>query len=231
MTLNEIFEQILLRSGQFLIKPDKIELNSDLFVPLVRGVLAVYSEYRPHTVIAHIDMSSTRQFTFTETTIEPEGIPDQITDVIPTRLFGSFPYHLRWDRGAVEGFASPGYGGRSSYLEIKSPLPWVYRKPELTTSIASEFEIHAMYFHTITSEEIENTTVYSVDTISFRDRYFFDLMLGRFMQALGRSRRAFTLNDLTITMDSGELVSEGQEIEQKALEDIENTSKFYLAWL
>jgi hypothetical protein len=42
------------------------------------------------------------------------------------------------------------------------------------------------------------------------------ILLGRFMQVIGRARRAFTFNDLPITTDAAELVREGTEIYNEA---------------
>ena len=72
---------------------------------------------------------------------------------------------------------------------------------------------------------------YRVDTITDADDEFFEILTGKFMKALGRSRRAFTINELPITMDASELVSEGDEMIRAAEESlVEKEMKLYLAY-
>ncbi len=59
---------------------------------------------------------------------------------------------------------------------------------------------------------------------------FFALLTGRFLQTIGRFRRAFTIGEIPITMDASELVSDGLEMATAAEDDLtENQAKFYLA--
>jgi hypothetical protein len=48
---------------------------------------------------------------------------------------------------------------------------------------------------------------------------------------VGRSRRAFTLNDLPIIMDASEIVQEGRELYKEVIEEeLPKYQKFYLAY-
>ena len=55
------------------------------------------------------------------------------------------------------------------------------------------------------------------------------LVRGMFLKGIGRSRRAFTLNELPILMDAGDLISEGEALVEKAEQQMQNHQKFRLA--
>jgi hypothetical protein len=48
------------------------------------------------------------------------------------------------------------------------------------------------------------------------------------MKTVGRSRRAFTMDDLPISADADTLVSDGKEKEDKALEDLQNNACIHI---
>lgn len=218
MNLNEIFDKVLIFSGQFLIPDTVIELRVDKFKALVSHALGSWNNYNPIDRHINVDISTIRQHTFTE--LGPHGIPVNIVDLQPIRISGVAPFFLtEWGR-------------LGDSLEMKKQFPWEYRKPTLTVPMTGEFDLHCIYYHKI---EVDNTTggepAYKVETISENDDEFFKLLTGLFLQSLGRSRRAFTLNELPITTDGAELVSEGKQMEDEAMADlIENKSKWYLAW-
>jgi hypothetical protein len=109
-------------------------------------------------------------------------------------------------------------------------VPYTYRKPVLTLPFSADFELHCIWHHRLVKLEGDDDT-WGIDTINKDDDEFFDLLQAKFLQAIGRSRRAFTLNDLPITSDAADLVAEGKELEDKAMTDlIENKMKWYLAW-
>lgn len=219
MNLNEIFNKVLVLSGQFLIPDSVIELRVDKFKFLVEQVLGIINNYNPVDKYLYKDLSAGRQYTFTALNT-PDGIPDNIVDVTPVRISGVAPYFL----------AEYALGG--SELDVKKSFPWVYRNPILTLPINAEVQIHAIYHHKITVDNVAGgEPAYKVSTLNANDDDFFELLTGKFLQALGRSRRAFTLNDLPITVDGAELVSEGKQMCDEALNDlIENKSKWYLSW-
>lgn len=218
MDLNQMFQKVLVQSGQFLIPDTVIELKIDKFKLLVEQTLGVWNNYVPVDKHIYKNLDSGRQYTFTSN--DPDGIPRNIMDLQPIRISGVAPFFLSE------------YGRLGDSMEIKKSFPWEYRRPTLTVPITGEFDLHCIYDHIIT---VDNTTggepAYKVDTITVQDDEFFEILTGKFLQALGRSRRAFTLNELPITVDGSELVSEGKTMEDEAKADlIENKSKFYLAW-
>jgi hypothetical protein len=231
MLLQEIFERTLLESGQFQLPPDKLELNVDRFKTLVQIVLGLYNRYNPLNVALYKNIAYLRQYTFTEEntpgplrskdglTLVNGGPPDWILDLIPVRISGVYPYFLRE------------YDRPKSNVEVKTDFPWEYRNPTLTVPIVGEFDISAVYFHRLTEKILNDSTVtYEISSINDLDDNFFKLCAAKFLKGIGRSRRAFTMNDLPILSDGAELVSEGQTLEDKTSEDMAADSKFYLAW-
>lgn len=217
MEINEIFQYVLDQSGQFIISPDNIELNVNRFVSLTKLALSTYSRYNPHIVHLFKSLEGDRQYEFTEANT-PEGIPDNISDIIPARVSGLPPFFLR---------------NPDSDVEIKTQFPWKYRKPVLTVPVDAKYDITAVYNHRLKKEtDSYGKTLWTVDTINIEeDEVFFDLLTGRFLRGLGSSRRAFTMDDLPITTDSADLVSDGKDMEERALEALKNEKHaFYLAW-
>lgn len=218
MNLNEMFDRVLVLSGQFLIPDSVIELKLDKFKIIVEQTLGVWNNYTPIDKHVYKNLDSGRQYTFTEN--DPNGIPKNIVDLQPIRISGVAPFFLSE------------YGRLGDTLDIKKSFPWEYRAPKLTVPITGEFDLHCIYDHKLV---VDNSTggepAYRCDTIATSDDEFFDILTGRFLQSLGRSRRAFTLNELPITVDGAELVAEGKQMEDEARADlIENKSKWYLAW-
>jgi hypothetical protein len=226
MKLDEIFDKVLIESGQFQIAKDCVELDADRFLILVKSVLGIYNKYSP--IMGHVqkDINLNRQYTFTdENTTQVRdsnglvlpfgGAPEWILDALPVRIAGTYPYFLR-------EFDRP-----KSNLDIKVEYPWEYRKPVLTVPVQGEYDIKAVYFHRVTQT---TDGIFEVVTITDLDEAFFKLLLAKFLFGIGRSRRAFTLQDLPITHDGAELVSEAKELNDQAYELLQNSQRFYLAW-
>jgi len=208
-----MFQRVLLESGQFILK-EKVELDVEAFKVLVNQVLSIYNHYVPIEKHLFKEVNYSRQYIFTDTNTV-EGVPENIVDLIPVRIWGVYPFYLR------------GYDRPKTYLDIKIEFPWEYRKPILTVPVSAEYDLHAIYFHKMR----EANCIVQVDTIDDTHQEFFRLLTGKFLKALGRSRRAFTLTDLPITIDADNLVREGEEMEMKAMENISsNVMKWYLAW-
>jgi hypothetical protein len=112
-------------------------------------------------------------------------------------------------------------------LEDPVEAPWVYNKAvgTLTVPYSSKWRILACFYHIIEKTD----EVYEVKTITSHDHVFFKLLQAYFLQGIGRSRRAFTLNDLPIIMDASDIASEGKEMESSAMEELKNIQSFHLA--
>lgn len=224
MNLKDLFSKVLVNSGQFLIESDELELNQDLFALLVKKVLTTYNRYNPHSRQFNLSLD-TRDFTFTNDTITMEGdltgVPLRVTSAVPVRISGVYPFYLEEYRR-----------GTNPALVQKTEYPISYRKPTLYVPVQGQYDIHAIYNHEIRIETIQGEKLYYLDTLDEdMDHLFIDLLTAHFLIGLGRSRRAFTLNDLPILSDANELVSDGKELEEKTLNILkEDASKWYLAW-
>jgi len=228
MKLKEMFDRVLIESGHFLMKDD-IELDIDKFAVLVKACLGKLNQYAPHHERFTISISYAGlggiAYTF-DKTFRGHGEPDWISDVIPVRLAGVNPFYFQSTTSVT-----------NSELEQKRQFPWDYIKPNLYVPIGSVYEITAVWNHKLVNVTYKdpNSTVLrtemEVTTIGDKSDQFFKILQGRFMQALGRNRRAFTLNDIPVTMDSADLVSEGQAMEQQAEQDLaDQAHKFWLAY-
>ena len=245
MKLKDMFDRILVESGQFMMKED-IELDIDKFRILINSALSTYSQYSPHHAKFNLNVTNlTNNFggiiykfsdgenpnppailddeTFSPV---PKGIPDWISDIIPVRLAGVHPWYFRQKEEWT-----------NKELEYKRQFPWEYIKPTLYVPVQSVYEVTAVYRHKVEETAYKDPHIgvirkeLEVSTITDHDDDFFELLRGRFMVALGRNRRAFTLNELPITMDSADLVSEGTELITSAMDKLENkSSKFWLAY-
>lgn len=220
MLLTDMFQRAMIESGQFQIPVGTIELSQENFAVLVYRCLGVYNKHVPIDTWLYVNASGGRSYEF-DLTNTPTGIPEKIVDYIPIRVSGVPPYYWRENERPQGG-----------YLDVKGELPAVYRKPTWTIPISGEYNVHVTYRHKVTLVPgTDRQPAYEVTTIDDTDMEFLDLLTGKFMQALGRNRKAFTLAELPLTSDADEMVSDGKEREERALEGIfENKKKWYLAW-
>ena len=62
-----------------------------------------------------------------------------------------------------------------------------------------------------------------------KDEILVDMILGKFMEKVGRSRRAFTLNQTPVQFDAQEMVSEGERIYEQAKERLYDQGQWWQA--
>lgn len=226
MNLQEIFTRVLVRSGQYILKPKNIEIDIDNFKVLVEDALEIYNKSVPYEKKYNEQIYYPRRITLDEN-FDPEmgRPPSWLSEVTPVRVQGA-GYNA-----ALFGNYMP-----TTADEIQDPVqsPWNYNKQThvLTVPYSAKYDILAVYDHIV--EELEerdsnDQKLLGVKTISAADSGFFMLLRSMFLQGIGRSRRAFTMSDLPILMDAEQLVSDGETLEEKALEEIEKKCKFRLA--
>lgn len=194
---------VLIESGQFLLTKDGIELDSTTFLPIVKKALAIYSRYMPPTLRFNVS-TSTYEYTFAE------PIPRWVSDLIPVRITG------------VPWFVPD----RFTWEYVKRYFMWRYEKPTLYVQVAGQFEVECVYDHLVVVGEDDGI---SLPSITEADDWFFKLLTGYFMQGVGRSRRAFTLNEVQAVLDGTELVSDGKAMEDEAYDWLKTNGKWYLA--
>lgn len=256
MYLTEIFDAVVVRSGQFILSNDDIELNQARFLTLVKVALGKYNGYRPHEATFPLQMQQNRRYVF-DKDFQPKysdialGIPTGITSVTPTAVAGSPAFNLQFSNSfGFTGYAGnpasgvnmspvdpnfglPGQSQVQSEQMEKSNFPWVYQHKTLYIPYSADVEILAFFKHPIINVEADSDTSekWELPTIDYNEDTFFDLLQGMFLKAIGNSRKAFTLNDLPLTTDGAEIASEGQSLEESAMEELRNNkAKFYLAY-
>lgn len=226
MNIERIFNKVLIRSGQFLLDTDGIELQEDRFRVIVEDALNTFNRFCPYDSHIYVTAQSQRRITLTPELVQsltgnPHlGTPDWISDATPARTYGITP---------IMRYNSPSYNPN---LIVKEPRPFIWRKPDIFFSVSAEWDVHCVWKHRIVEKKTtQGGFEWCIPTLDETDSdKFIKLVQGLFLQGIGRSRRAFTMNDLPIVMDGSEIASEGLEMEREAIEDLENVQKFYLAW-
>jgi hypothetical protein len=223
-----MFKKILIRSGQFLLNTSNIELDADRFQCLVEDTLSIYNRFCPYDEHFFVTTSTNRRIILSPELVQSLtgksylATPDWVSDIHPSRLFGLNPYFI------FKNMAP----NSNPYLIDKTQMPWTYRKPELYVPMSAEWDVHGVWKHRIV--ETQSPTegfIFDVPTLDEQDSdKFIKLLQAFFLQGIGRSRRAFTMNDLPITMDASDIAGEGITMEEQALDDLENVQKIYLAW-
>jgi hypothetical protein len=185
----------------------------------VKQQLDFYQKYLPETKSYNIWLPANFFYTFGEQ--KDERVPEWVSSVIPIGLYNVIST-------AVYFSASSPYQVYKGNQELMNPRPflWDYRKPRLYISEPGRFDVSCCYkFETI--PQIEKGQVMDVEIVSFEPEWvFYDLLLGQFLQMIGRSRRAFTYNELPITTDADQLVTEGTEMYNTAKETLFSLSTF-----
>jgi len=227
MKLKEMFDRVLTESGHFLMKDD-IELDVDKFATLVKSALGKMNQLCPYHERFNLDVTGGGltgiSYTF-PSTFRNRGVPDWISDIIPVRMAGVYPFYFNSTLGA------------NQELEEKRQFPWEYIKPTLYVPIGCVYDVTAVWKHKVVKVSYKDPASgvirqeLEVTTIDDDDDEFFKLLEGKFLKSLGRNRRAFTLNDLPITMDADQLVSEGEAKEQEAEQQMaEEQHTFWLSY-
>lgn len=202
-------------------------MDVDSFRFLVEDALEQYSDSVPFSrVYESINLQNARRITLDENFDEElKRKPDYLSEVHPIRSQGSvYGYFANVHYGR-------GYSSNYQSVELSDPThaPWDYNHETglLVVSYSAFYKVRAVYRHLL--EEIEDTNTgdftYCIKTMSLRDQAFIKLLQGKFLLGLGKSRRAFTLNDLPILMDASEIVSEGKEMVEEAENEIQEKYK------
>lgn len=226
--LQNLFDRVLIDSGQFILPQDKVELDVKKFKILVDMVIGIWNKYNPIYTHLYKDITTQRQYKFDTTntpfvtwkgkpTTSVKGAPVWVTEIQPIRVSGVYPYWLR------------DYDRPKSNLDIKTEFPWEYRNPILTVPVSGEYDVFAVYHHTLVEVSTEQSTDYMIETVDDTDDHFLNLLKAKFLVGLGRSRRAFTIQDIPITTDASELVSEGKDLEKETMDLIKENASFFLA--
>ena len=243
ITVEEIWKGLLVRSGRFILEPSNVKLDQQKLVVLVQDALRLFSKYCP--CVEHFNLTmegsgASAWYTFTDQFAangKTLGIPYMITDVVPIRYFGTVPVNFNMMQIAKTWYEN--YSLDSTAFIEKSAFPVAYRTPILYVPISGDYEIQATFIPRVVkkvyeSGDKEGQPYWELAEVNEYDptwHNFFELLDGLFWQSLGRSQRAFTIEDLPIRTDADTLVSEGiQKEEQVTQAIIDNDHAWYLAW-
>jgi len=227
MLLNDLRNEVISVSGAFSLPSEQIEVDAEKFRDLVQNSLREYNEHRPYTTKFTLTTTALA-FTFLPgfTIALPQdtnviGPPDSISELIPQRLSGI---------GAV---LQQQFFRRTKRMDPsleRMYFFWEYRNPTLTTLYIGTFDVAAVYYHRITQTDEDEPEDQITTITTERDGSFVKLVTGKFMQALGRNRRAFIITEIPLQLDGPELVAEGKEMEAEAMAEMEEKAKWWLAW-
>jgi len=215
MTIKEIFEKVLILSGQYHLSVDQIDLDYQAFVKLVKHTLTTFNRWFPRTIRYNKNIPETF-YTFSDA----EGIPDWVSECNPIQVLG-MPWQL--------------FDWRKQKLQEKQSFVWEYHSETHTLYVQAGglFEIIGVIGHKITvpvgkedsPQDWEITTINEVE----HDK-FFELLAGRFMYTVGLARGSFGGLDLGFTINSQLMLDEGKRMISEATSWLEKNGKQYLAW-
>lgn len=210
MTLVEIIDDILFRSGQFIVGEIEASLiNRNMFWAMTKRVLAYYEKHKPISSDLLIDIT-TDAYTFSS------DIPWFISNI-------------SYNAANTDYYDHPIFARQRTTFVDRSY--WRYNAPTLYTTLRGQFIITANYKYeyteTFDSGNLANIINVDIPCIDVSHDKFLDLVLADFLIGLGRSRRAFTLNDLPVLNDGSELASEGKELKESTKESLGIMNKWY----
>lgn len=236
--LTEIVDYLFAINGQHIIGTlDSIDLDLAKFWLCISPDIEYYQQYFPITkqFNIHVPFSSSATYDFTGNInnigydiSDPFNLimgqpPADITRCTPV---GQNQMIANWAQYSRTN-TFPGTPGR---LIIGRTVLREYRKPKAWFTESGTFDITAYYDYFIkkTYNSEDPPVLTEVEIVGLENsKYLLDLLSARFLQLLGRTRRAFTYNDLQITTDAAELVKEGEEKYDKAVQAIENNQEWY----
>lgn len=161
---------------------------------------------------------------------DPGLVPEWISTVQPTEFLSTagilwLMQHYKWHSL-----------GEESILHEPRTYLWKYEKDDahgiLYLTENGQVTITAHYKFPRDEQRDSNGILTDVDIRYLdegRDTILFDLVLGQFLQIIGRSRRAFQLEQNPVLFDASDLVLEGKELYDQAKQELYDQSKFYLA--
>jgi hypothetical protein len=218
MKLSDIIDYILLETGNYLVSDlVKSEINLNKFLILTKSVLGEYTNYRPRRDSSTIYVES-QQYIFPQ-----ESSPITI-DKISNRFI---TLNNLYQEPNLEPNLLP---NRIRDTEHIPALPtWKYNRPKLYINYVGLLYVMGNYDYTI--RNIYNSEMAIIDydlvEITYSNTEFLNLLAAKFLMTVGKQRRAFTANDLPITTDASDLVSEGKDLWDSTMETLRQNSTWW----
>lgn len=252
MLLTELIDIILCESGQFITSPpgtpllECLGINTEMFFKgIVRPMCKLYERYRPLTytfnrtaiasgnaegvIVFGEDSADPASFSVFDPRVgrlsqDPGRIPKWISSVVPVNVLTTAGILYLIQETRFTNVAE------QSILHEPRTFLWRYEAPILYVTETGTMDItaHFSYIKFEIFDSNGNIVDYDMEDLDEgKDRIFVDLVLAKFLQKVGRSRRAFRLNDLPIEYDAEALVGEGIELEREARERMYEQSNWY----
>lgn len=202
VSYQQIVDTILLESGQYIADLDATLLNKPKIELMIQRELGQYSRYQPNRVHQFAELWNGKVFS-----VEVDGcVPDAIVSV-------------KTDRFNTIGFSiTPLPGPVHNYY-------WRYDKPTLYFRYPD-----GIYEYSYITSHTYDPVLSQVASLDLSSR-FVTLVVARFMIIVGRSRNAFTIEEVKIATSASDMISEGKELYKETLDAIQQNSSFWLSVL
>ena len=257
MLLSELIQDILSESGQFIIGDlECIGLDRRKFLEsVVLNELKFYQRYRPLTfrfnrvANQHANGQASIFFSNQDSTGAHDGSADagkvfsqrvgvfnRDPGMIPMWVSEVVPVNVLTTAGILYLIQETRFINVSERSILHEPRTflWHYEHDEdhgiLYTTETGRMDITAHYQYPVI-DMVDSTGKLIDAELKYidpgKDEIFLEIILGRFLVTLGRSRRAFTMNSSPINFDASELVAEGTEKEREAKERLYENSNWW----
>lgn len=213
MRLLEIIDYVILETGNYLVDTlIRQDIDIRKFSIMLKSVIAEYSNYRPlhKNLVIYVDSN-----------------PYEFLGSVAPNSIDKMNYGLGVSPGTLK--TDP---FRILTREHRPALaPWRYEKPLLYTTYTGVVEIGGCFDYFVQELYDSNGELvdYSIPDISYSDVEFLQLMKAKFLMIVGRQRRAFTANDLPLTTDASDLISEGNDLWTSTKEQLAANGKWWCA--
>lgn len=197
LTYDDLIDLTLTETGQYLIDLDTMMLDTPKVELMIQRELNWFSKYYPVRKRASLYLFDGKTFSK-----DSDGeIPFNILSI--QRQYGQ-------SSTAYQMWGKPRYRNPS----------FIYNDGKLSLNGESGvYDVEYSVYHTYNKDKK------AIETLS-AESPFVNLFIAKFMISVGRSRKAFLLNDLPLSMDADSMVSEGQELYQSTKEYIMETSRY-----
>lgn len=206
LTYEDIINHFAMTSGQFMMSVEEMMLNKTQVIGLITRELAYYGKYLPKVKRLSLKLYDQKVFNGVDEDGNPQDIPLAINKIFMRS-------------GVTQLFTNNRFGNiTKSY--------WRYYDNLFTTSLPEDIYL------------VEYAVNYSIDKdtgniadLDISNNYFLDLVAGKLMVSIGRSRRSFFIGELPFTLDSDQLVGDGSDLVKQAQSAIIEQAKYFLAFM
>lgn len=217
MQLTELIQLVLLRSGQIIVDDlSELHLSKEKFLLIVQNELVKYNKYCPYKKRYTIVTTEDKPHVFKE----EDGIPRWISEVVP--VSGANSSYDIFNRKFF-------YSSYGEELHNPTLLLWRYDRPNLSMSSIGDFECIGHLDHPIIKKDEIDETYFPTLSAS-QDEILIDLITAQFMITLGRSRRAYKLDQIPLITDDSELISDGTALYEQAYQRLLDNSSWVYAF-